>query len=53
MRARLVLVGCGSHTSIVVLQGAFASALNEHQDFGGSIVDVVDFDTHGIEDANP
>ncbi|KAJ6411516.1 hypothetical protein OIU84_008150 [Salix udensis] len=42
-----------SRTSVEVLQGALAIGAQQHQDLGGAIVDAVDSDTHGTEDANP
>lgn len=45
--------GCRSRTSVEVLQGALAIGAQQHQDLGGAIVDAVDSDTHGTEDANP
>jgi hypothetical protein len=48
-----VAAGCRSRTSVEVLQGALAIGAQQHQDLGGAIVDAVDSDTHGTEDANP
>ncbi|KAJ6676879.1 hypothetical protein OIU85_010093 [Salix viminalis] len=45
--------GCGSRTSVEVLQGALAIALSNIKIRVARLLMLVDSDTHGIEDANP